>query len=209
MADGWRMADAVEKAHVSIVCRLSLALHQCGQPRPRRCWAHRPLSLMAAEWYWTLPPIIWLRNKDLGGGQVVDQTTHLTDLFNVFGGPVISLSANYTLNTYADAEFHNWDGYALTCKHAGGAVSSLHCTYALFPQIADFAPPRVDLCCPRSVPAPDAVGADGCDAPRHETNTPIRASSTLTSIRPSSPPLTPAIAPLCTPPCLRHCAAWR
>jgi predicted dehydrogenase len=106
----------------------------------------RPLALMVAEWYWTLPPILWLRNVDLGGGQVVDQSTHLSDLFNVFGGPVQSVCANYTLNAYSAAEFHNWDGYALTCKHAGGAVSSLHCTYALFAQMGAFAPPRVDLC---------------------------------------------------------------
>ena len=145
MADGWRVAQAVEESGV-LSCVGYHWRYTNAVAKAKEILGQRPLSLMAAEWYWTLPPILWLRNKDLGGGQVVDQTTHLTDLFNVFGGPVTSLGANYTLNTYTDGEFHNWDGYALTCKHAGGAVSSLHCTYALFPQIADFAPPRVDLC---------------------------------------------------------------
>jgi predicted dehydrogenase len=144
MADGWRMAQAVEESGV-LSCVGYHWRYTNAAAKAKELLGDRPLSLMAAEWYWTLPPIIWMRNKDLGGGQVVDQATHLTDLFNVFGGPVTSLCANYTLNTYSDAEFHNWDGYAVTCKHASGAVSSLHCTYALFPQIADFAPPRVDL----------------------------------------------------------------
>jgi hypothetical protein len=39
----------------------------------------------------------------------------------------------------------NWDGYSLSFKHAHGAVGSLRCTYALFKEIADLQPPRVDL----------------------------------------------------------------
>jgi predicted dehydrogenase len=144
MSDAWRIAQAVEKAGV-LSCVGYHWRYTNAVAKAHEILGDRPLALMAAEWYWTLPPILWLRNKDLAGGQVVDQATHLTDLFNVFGGPVTSVCAAYTLNTYTDAEFHNWDGYALTCKHAGGAVSSLHCTYALFSQIAEFAPPRVDL----------------------------------------------------------------
>jgi len=145
MSDGWRIARAVERRGV-FSCVGYHWRYATATLKAQEILGSRPLALMVAEWYWTLPPIIWLRDKDLGGGQVVDQTTHLTDLFNVFGGPVTSVCANYTLNTYTDAEFHNWDGYALTCKHASGAVSSLHATYALFQQIGEFAPPRVDLC---------------------------------------------------------------
>ena len=87
----------------------------------------------------------WLRDKDLGGGQVVDQTTHLTDLCQLFGGPVTDVYAAYCLNTYTDGEFHNWDGYSLTWRHRGGAVGSLHATYALFSEIQDFEAPRVSL----------------------------------------------------------------
>ena len=110
-----------------------------------RLIAGKPLATTSAEWLWTIPPVEWLRDKDLGGGQVVDQTTHLTDLCQLFGGPVTDVYAAYTLNTYTDAEFLNWDGYSLTWRHQGGAVGSLRSTYALFPEIADFETPRVDL----------------------------------------------------------------
>ena len=144
MADAWRVARAVEQTGVmSCVCyhwRYSNAVI-----RAQQILGDRPLALTSAEWLWTLPPILWLRDKDWGGGQVVDQTTHLTDLCQLFGGPVTTVYAAYTLNTYTDAEFHNWDGYSLSFKHAGGAVGSLRCTYGLFKEIADFQPPRVDL----------------------------------------------------------------
>lgn len=107
--------------------------------------AGRTLTLTAAQWWWTLPPVLWLRDKDLGGGQVVDQTTHLTDLCQLFGGKVTEVYAAYSHTAYTDDEFHNWDAYSLTFKHASGAVGSLRCTYALFAEIADYEPPRVDL----------------------------------------------------------------
>jgi predicted dehydrogenase len=144
MADAYRVAAAVEEAQV-MTCvdyhwRYTKAVDEAF-----RLLDGRPLATTAAQWLWTIPPVEWLRNRDLGGGQVVDQTTHLTDLCQLFGGPVTEVYAAYTLNTLTDSEFHNWDGYALTWRHGGGAVGSLRSTYALFPQIADFESPRVDL----------------------------------------------------------------
>ena len=144
MAEGWRVAQAVECAGV-MSCVGYHWRYSEAVTRAREILAGRPLALTSAEWLWTLPPILWLRDKDLGGGQVVDQTTHLTDLCQWFGGLVTQVYAAYTLNTYTDAEFHNWDGYSLSFAHATGAVGSLRCTYALFKEIADFQPPRVDL----------------------------------------------------------------
>jgi predicted dehydrogenase len=144
MADGWRVAQAVERAGVTS-CVGYHWRYSDAVTRAQEILSGRPLALTSAEWLWTLPPILWLRDKDLGGGQVVDQTTHLTDLCQLFGGPVKQVYAAYTLNTYSDAEFHNWDGYSLSFKHESGAVGSLSCTYALFREIADFQPPRLDL----------------------------------------------------------------
>ena len=100
---------------------------------------------MAAQWFWTIPPIPWLRDKELGLGQVVDQTTHLTDLCLLFAGPAAEVYAAYTLNTFSDLEFHNWDGFSLAWKHAAGAVGTLQGTYALFPTIGQYEPPSVKL----------------------------------------------------------------
>lgn len=144
MSEGCRVAQAVERAGVTS-CVGYHWRYSGAVARAQEILAGRPLALTSAEWLWTLPPILWLRDKDLGGGQVVDQTTHLTDLCQWFGGPVTRVYAAYALNTYTDAEFHNWDGYALSFTHATGAVGSLRCTYALFKEIADFQPPRVDL----------------------------------------------------------------
>ncbi len=144
MRDAWRVARAVERANVmTCVCYHWRYTHAA--LKAQEILGDRPVALTAAEWWWTLPPIPWLRDKDLGGGQVVDQTTHLTDLCQLFAGEVTEVYAAYSHNAYRDAEFHNWDGYALAFKHASGAVGSLRCTYALFKEIAEFQVPRVEL----------------------------------------------------------------
>jgi predicted dehydrogenase len=144
MRDAQRIARAAEQNKV-LTCvgyhwRYTNAVIQA-----QEILAGRALTLTAAQWWWTLPPVLWLRDKELGGGQVVDQTTHLTDLCQLFGGDVTEVYAAYSHTAYSDAEFHNWDAYALTFKHASGAVGSLRCTYALFKEIAEYEPPRVDL----------------------------------------------------------------
>ncbi len=144
MREAWRVARAVERHNV-LTCVGYHWRYTEAVRRARELLDGRALALTAAEWWWTLPPIEWLRDKDLGGGQVVDQTTHLTDLCQWFGGPVSRVYAAFTRNTYSDAEFHNWDGYSLTFAHRSGAVGSLRCTYALFREVAQYVPPRVDL----------------------------------------------------------------
>lgn len=144
MRDAWRVARAVEQARV-LTCVCYHWRYTNAVIKAQEILAGRALALTAAQWWWTLPPIEWLRDKDLGGGQVVDQTTHLTDLCQLFGGDVTEVYAAYSHNVFSDAEFHNWDGYSLAFKHARGAAGNLRCTYALFKAIADFESPRVDL----------------------------------------------------------------
>lgn len=144
MADAWRMCQAVEEAGV-LTCVGYCWRYSQGILKAREILGERPLALTSAEYLWTLPPVLWIRNKELGGGQIVDQMTHLIDLCQLFGGPITEVYAAYTLNTYTDEEFHNWDGYALSWKHASGAVGSGHSTYALFPEIEKFAESKVDL----------------------------------------------------------------
>jgi predicted dehydrogenase len=144
MADGWRILRAVERAGI-LACVDYQWRYMPAVAKAQELLAGRRLALTAGQWMWTIPPVPWFRDKELGLGQVVDQSTHLLDLCQRFGGPVQEVYAAYTLNTFADAEFHNWDGYSLTFKHAGGAVGSLHSTYALFPGIAQPVPPTVTL----------------------------------------------------------------
>lgn len=119
----WRYTEAVERAEAIID----------GQP----------IALVTCRWYWTLPPLAWLRDKDLGGGQIVDQITHLIDLAQHLAGPVQTVYAAYTLQTRTPQEFNNWDASALTLRFAEGAVGAVEGTYALFPQIQER--PHIDL----------------------------------------------------------------
>lgn len=144
MYEAHQILQAVERARV-MTCVGYHWRYTNAVLKAQEILAGRTLTLTAAQWWWTLPPVMWLRDKDWGGGQVVDQTTHLTDLCQLFGGAVTHVYAAYSHTAYTDDEFHNWDAYALAFKHVSGAVGSLRCTYALFKEIADYEPPRVDL----------------------------------------------------------------
>ncbi len=136
VADAARAARAVERGGV-IACVGYHWRYTEAVARAEALLQDAPIALLVCRWYWTLPPIPWLRAKDQGGGQIVDQVTHLIDLAQHFGGPIQTAYAAYTLNTYTPQEFHNWDGSAITYRFARGAVGAVEGTYALFPQIQE------------------------------------------------------------------------
>lgn len=142
LAEAERAAQAVERAGV-ISCVGYHWRYTEAVERAEALIAGQPIALIACRWYWTLPPIPWLRDKDLGGGQMVDQVTHLVDLARQFGGGIDTVYAAYTLQTRTSQEFNNWDGYAVTLTFGSGAVGTVTGTYALFPQISER--PHIDL----------------------------------------------------------------
>jgi predicted dehydrogenase len=144
MTEAWQIARAVKRAGI-ISCVDYQWRHSDAVIKAQEILSDRPLAAVAVQWFWTIPPIVWMRDKELGLGQVVDQTTHLSDLCILFAGPVSEVYAAYTLNTFSDLEFHNWDGFSLAWKHAAGAVGTLQGTYALFPTIGQYEPPNVKL----------------------------------------------------------------
>ena len=144
MAEAWQIARAVKRAGV-VSCVDYQWRYTDAVIKAQEILGDRPLAAVTAQWFWTIPPIPWLRDKELGLGQVVDQTTHLTDLCLLYAGPAAEVYAAYTLNTFTDQEFHNWDGFSLAWKHTGGAVGTLQGTYALFPTIGQYEPPSVKL----------------------------------------------------------------
>lgn len=96
----------------------------------------KPISLMRAHWYWTLPLTPAIRDKNAGGGQIVDQATHLIDLMRLVAGEVETVQAAYTLAARV-GEFDNWDGYSVTLSFRRGAVGSVATTYALHPEVSE------------------------------------------------------------------------
>lgn len=102
------------------------------------------VALVNLRWYWTRPPLRWMWQRDLAGGQLVDQSIHLLDVSRGLVGEIETVYAAYSSRqANHEAEFDNWDGYAVTLRYAGGAVGVSASTYALFPEIQE--PPRVDI----------------------------------------------------------------
>lgn len=98
------------------------------------------LSMVAGYWYWTVPPIPWIRSRSQAGGQVVEQVVHLIDLSRFFAGEVESVYAAYTergRDAKEDREvgFDNWASYSVTMRFSNGVVGSIHSTYALYPEL--------------------------------------------------------------------------
>lgn len=129
-----RAAEAVERA--GVLCTVGYQWrYNPATDAARAALGGLPIALLAGWWYWTIPPIPWFRDKRWGGGQIYDQTTHLTDLMRLVAGEATEVHALYTRNAIPEEELPNWDASAVNLRFASGAVGSVHCTYALFPGI--------------------------------------------------------------------------
>jgi len=110
----------------------------------RRVLGDEPVSMVNGLWYWTTPPIAWIADRDRGGGQMVDQATHLLDLIRYLVGDFETVYARYTTRARAgQAGFNNWDAQAVACELEGGAVGVIQASYALFPDVP--VPPTLDV----------------------------------------------------------------
>jgi predicted dehydrogenase len=69
----------------------------------RKLLAESPPRLVIAAWHDSLPPPDWWRHADQGGGQVVEQATHLLDLARVLVGEAEVISASSGRWPRADA----------------------------------------------------------------------------------------------------------
>jgi predicted dehydrogenase len=136
VTDAFAIADAVDKA--GILCTTGYQWRYNPATRAARdALGDLPVSLFGGWWYWTIPVIPWIADRRFGGGQIFDQSTHLIDLMRHFGGDVLTVNANYSKNARSEEELPNWDSYAVNFTFAGGAVGTIHSTYATFPGIPE------------------------------------------------------------------------
>ncbi|WP_020578611.1 Gfo/Idh/MocA family protein [Actinopolymorpha alba] len=127
-------ADAVER--YGVLCTVGYQWRYSPvTDTARAALGESPPTMLAGWWYWTIPPIPWIRDRRIGGGQVFEQATHLIDLMRYFAGDVKEVYATYADNAIPHEELPNWDASAVSLRFANGAVGSLHTTYALFPGI--------------------------------------------------------------------------
>lgn len=134
--DAFAIADAVEAA--GILCMTGYQWRaNPATDAAREALGASPVTLFNGWWYWTIPLIPWIADRRFGGGQVVDQCTHLIDLMRDLAGEVTSVYAAYSENARSEDELPNWDSYSLTLSFADGGVGSIGSSYATFPGIAE------------------------------------------------------------------------
>ncbi|MBU2495658.1 MAG: hypothetical protein KJ935_04075, partial [Candidatus Omnitrophica bacterium] len=94
----------------------------------------RSLGLITGSYYGEVPGANWLIKKNQGGGQLVEQATHIANLMLFFGGEVIEVYSrpfsgiiNKRIPGY-DVE----DASATIFRFANGTIGSITCTWLAF-----------------------------------------------------------------------------
>lgn len=101
--------------------------------RARELLTGRELGMTRIWWYQGVPKVPWNLDSAQGGGQIVEQATHLLDLCRLFGGEVDEVYAQFGRSAWKEDEsFQNWDVYSGVFIYKTRAVGSVATTYALF-----------------------------------------------------------------------------
>jgi predicted dehydrogenase len=101
----WRWLDTVERA--------------------QQLLADRPARLLTGAWLDATPPLAWWQRRDLSGGQLVEQATHLVDTARVLAGEVDEVFAVAARTDRPDLPDCDVDDVtAATVRFASGAVGS-------------------------------------------------------------------------------------
>jgi myo-inositol 2-dehydrogenase / D-chiro-inositol 1-dehydrogenase len=91
--------------------------------------AERPARLVIARWLDGTPPPYWWGRIDQGGGQVIEQATHLLDLARHLVGKAEVVGASSTYDpTGSPPEVEVADATAATLRFASGAIGSFTTT---------------------------------------------------------------------------------
>jgi predicted dehydrogenase len=119
-----RLADAIDRAGLIVAVGYHLrALDIMAEVRQRL--AVDPPRLVVARWLDRTPPPAWWGRVDEGGGQVVEQATHLYDLARLILGEAVVVGAASTRDPAASpAGVDVADATAAVLRFDGGAVGS-------------------------------------------------------------------------------------
>lgn len=126
-----RLAEAIERAGLPVAVGYHLrALDFMGELQQRL--AERPPRMMVARWLGPTPPPAWWSRVAQGGGQVVEQATHLYDLARYLMGEATVVGAA-SVRTADDTapERDVADAAAAVLRFATGAVGSFASAHRL------------------------------------------------------------------------------
>ncbi|MFC6087937.1 Gfo/Idh/MocA family protein [Saccharothrix lopnurensis] len=113
-------------------------------PELRRMLAETPPHLVRAAWHGSVPPAPWWRVAARGGGQVVEQATHLVDLARFLLGEaevLHAVSRHSALPVHPDLDVATVS--AATLRFASGAVG----TFTATPVLHATVDAGIEFCC--------------------------------------------------------------
>jgi predicted dehydrogenase len=132
MADAIAIRDMVERAGLPVAVGYQWR-NLDTVDEARQVLGDDPVAMVNGLWYWTTPLVPWIADREQGGGQMVDQVTHLFDLVRYLLGEIRAVYARYTTRARAGQPgFANWDAQAVAFDLDNGAVGAMAATYALF-----------------------------------------------------------------------------
>jgi myo-inositol 2-dehydrogenase/D-chiro-inositol 1-dehydrogenase len=126
-----RLASAIERAGLIVAVGYHLrALDFIGELRDRL--AERPPHLVVARWLAETPPPAWWSRLDQGGGQVIEQATHLYDLArHLVGEAEVVGAASFRAGREAVVDREVADAAAAVLRFETGAVGSFASAHRL------------------------------------------------------------------------------
>ena len=139
-ADGpVRVAAAIDAAGLVV----AVGYHWRGLdllPEIRERLAERPARLVSARWLGDTPLPYWWGRIDQGGGQVIEQATHLLDLARHLVGEAEVIGATSTYDrTASPPEVEVADATAATLRFATGAIGEFTTTRRIVTPIIELA----------------------------------------------------------------------
>jgi myo-inositol 2-dehydrogenase/D-chiro-inositol 1-dehydrogenase len=125
-----RLAGAIERAGLIVAVGYHLrALDFMAELRDRL--AERPPRMMVARWLGATPPPAWWSLVEQGGGQVIEQATHMYDLARYVIGEAEVVGAASVRDDHAERPGDVADAAAAVLRFASGAVGSFASAHRL------------------------------------------------------------------------------
>jgi len=94
-----------------------------------------PIGLLTGYWWGSVPRVPWWIKKELSGGQVVEQTTHIFDLARFLVGEVERVYAEFNTIIYKDVpDFTIEDVSVVTLRFRNGCVGVITSTSGAKPE---------------------------------------------------------------------------